>query len=126
VRRDALTANGKVRLEWLPPLRRMTRCARELERAAAAASGRPVPENVRNTATGGVAQWHAARDLVRLLRYPQPLLNERATLTPDELTEVLQEFAADLETRVRLVRRWLATPESASPRPAVRTPPTLS
>lgn len=50
MRRDALTANGKVRLEWLPPLRRMTRCARELERVAAHSDG-SAPEHVRQTAT---------------------------------------------------------------------------
>jgi hypothetical protein len=102
----------------------MTRCARELERVAVHPAG-SAPEHVRQTAHGGVAQWHAARDLVRLLRYPQPLLHDRATLTPDELTEVLQEFAADLETRVRLVRRWLASSTSAQPRAGAAARPAL-
>jgi hypothetical protein len=96
-----------VRLEWLPPLRRMTRSARELQRARAGVK----PEEkgasaaIWQCASGGVALWEAARDLVKLCRYPRPLLRD-LQLQPDELTELLLAFAEDVEARARLVRTW--------------------
>lgn len=116
MRRDARTQNGRVRLEWLPPLRRMTRCARELERhLARSPSGAEGAEAIRQCALGGVAEWQSARELVKLSQHPLPLLDDgRGRLSEDELTDVLLDFADDLETRVRLVRSWAAASSPAA------------
>lgn len=119
--RDARTANGKVRLEWLPPLRRMTRSARELERLLAHVHPDDSPASgcaaaIRQCAHAGLGEWGTARDLVRLQQQPIPLLRTHGgDLNPDELTEMLLEFADSLETRVRLVRGWLARLQQEAP-----------
>lgn len=120
MRRDALTENGRVRLEWLPPLRRMTRSARELERllrdAETGSERQRRLEAIRHCVQGGLAEWSSARELVKLHQQPRKLLRDgRANLAPEELTDLLGQFADDLEARVRLVRGWTARPSSPAP-----------
>lgn len=85
----------------------MTRLARELQRTTDSVPHHPdgPAAAVRRCASGGVALWEAARDLVQLCRYPRPLLR-RPGPDPEELTELLLTLEQDLEARARLVRRW--------------------